>query len=385
MINKRPFFLFFIISIIIVLFSTLYLQPHLTSIKDLSPVTVTFSPKYTETQKISNPIPTFQSVSSATNDNLALDETIIPFDDPFHLLTIDYLRYREYLPSKIVIDEILEPGINYNRYIVSYLSDGLKIYALMTVPMDEMPIDGYPVIIFNHGYIPPTQYEPTKIYEAHVDAFAKAGYLVFRSDYRGHGKSEGVPIGAYGAPDYIVDVLNAIASLKEYPQANPNNIGIWGHSMGGWITLRAMVVDPEIKAGVIWAGMVASYPDLLTKWRWTASTLESDSNELSSRQRWLKSFTDVLGDPQENPEKWSPLSANSYLDQLSGPLQLHHGTTDDEVPIEFSYTLTKQIQDLGGIVEFYIYENDNHNLSNNYSAAIFRSIDFFDKYLKDNN
>jgi|GEM_PF-203312 len=385
MINKRPFFLFFIMSIIIVLFSSLYLQPHLTSYKDDPPVTVTFIPKSSEINTITNPIPTFQSVSSATNNYSALEETIIPSDDPFHLLTIDYLRYREYLPSEIVIDETLEPGTNYNRYIVSYLSDGLKIFALMTVPMNEMPIGGFPVIIFNHGYIPPTQYQPTLGYEAHLDVFAKAGYLVFRSDYRGHGKSEGVPIGAYGSSDYIIDVLNAISSLKEYPQANPNKIGIWGHSMGGWITLRAMITDPDIRAGVIWAGMVASYPDLLTKWRWTASTPESDSNELSSRQRWLKSFTDVLGDPQENPEKWAPLSANSYLDQLSGPLQLHHGTADNEVPIEFSYTLTKQIQDAGGMVEYYIYENDNHNLSNNFSTAILRSIGFFDKYLNVND
>ena len=47
------------------------------------------------------------------------------------------------------------------------------------------------VVIFNHGYIPPAQHRTTERYVAYVDAFARNGYIVFRSDYRGHGNSEG--------------------------------------------------------------------------------------------------------------------------------------------------------------------------------------------------
>ena len=132
--------------------------------------------------------------------------------------------------------------------------------------MGQKPKTGWPVIIFNHGFIPPAQYRTTERYVAYVDAFARNGYIVFKSDYRGHGSSEGRAAGGYGSPDYTIDVLNAVSSIKRYQDADPNRIGMWGHSMGGSVTLRAMVVSKDIKAGVIWAGVVASYPDLFSKW-----------------------------------------------------------------------------------------------------------------------
>jgi uncharacterized protein len=148
---------------------------------------------------------------------------------------------------------------------------GLKIYGLLTVPYADPPEGGHPAIVFNHGYIPPTVYVTTERYIAYVDWLARAGYVVFRIDYRGHDRSEGEASGAYGNPGYTVDVLNAVAALQQYPGVNPQKIGMWGHSMGGYLTLRSMVISPDIKAGVIWAGVVASYPDMLTRWRRTAT------------------------------------------------------------------------------------------------------------------
>ncbi|MGL4651187.1 MAG: alpha/beta fold hydrolase, partial [Caldilineaceae bacterium] len=174
-------------------------------------------------------------------------------------LTISWLAEQETPGSDIVIEEVLGPGGNYSRYLASYFSEGLKINAYMTVPTGEAPATGWPVVVFNHGYIPPEIYLPTERYIAYQDAFARNGYIVFRPDYRGHGFSEGTARGGYGYPDYTLDVLNALASVQRYADADPNRIGFWGHSMGGFVTLRAMVVRPEIKAGVIWAGVVASY------------------------------------------------------------------------------------------------------------------------------
>ena len=46
---------------------------------------------------------------------------------------------RTYPGSDITIEQTLPPGSNYQRYYVSYLSDGLKIYALLTVPNGAKP------------------------------------------------------------------------------------------------------------------------------------------------------------------------------------------------------------------------------------------------------
>lgn len=297
-------------------------------------------------------------------------------------LTIESLRKGNYPGSDLTIEETLEPGSNYSRYIASYKSEGLKIYGLLTVPTNEKPESGFPVIIFNHGYIAPSEYRTTERYVAYVDGFARSGYIVFKPDYRGHGSSEGEAIGAYGSNGYTIDVLNALATLKKYKDANPNRIGMWGHSLGGYITLRAMVVNKDIKAGVIWAGVVGSYNDLLNNWR--RGSFTPPPGLPSGVRRWRQVLQEKYGTPEQNPDFWNSISANSFLVDISGPLQLHHGTADTSVPVEFSQKLDDQLKQAGKVGELYTYEGDDHNLANNFSAAMQRSVEFFDRNLKDN-
>jgi dipeptidyl aminopeptidase/acylaminoacyl peptidase len=232
-------------------------------------------------------------------------------------------------------------------------------------------------VIFNHGYIPPDLYRSTERYAAYVDAFARAGYIVLRPDYRGHGASEGEARGAYGDPGYTIDVLNAVASIKRYPDADPNRIGMWGHSMGGFITLRAMVTSGDIKAGVIWAGVVASYADLLSLWADFAGL-----NISEQAREWQAVLVERYGTPQTNPEFWNAISANSYLDDLSGPVQLHHGMADAVVPKEFSDLLYQEILLAGKPVEYYTYLGDDHNIGRNFETAMARSVAFMDAHVK---
>ena len=138
--------------------------------------------------------------------------------------------------------------------------------------------------------------------------------------------------------------------------------------------------DPSKPNGQIWAGVVGSYSDLIYNWRRTGPgvTPSPSSEGRGWRGQWLQQY----GTPEENPVFWNAISANSYLADLSGPIQLHHGTADEDVPLEFSQTLYQQIRAAGKYAELYTYPGDNHNISASFDTAMSRSIEFYDQYLK---
>lgn len=216
----------------------------------------------------------------------------------------------EYLPiasSLIEIETIRDS--RYEKSIVTYKSDGHTIRALLGIPKGQKPEGGWPAIIFNHGYIPPAEYRTNEKYVAYFDRLVMAGYAVVKSDYRGHGESEGEPEGGYGSDAYSRDIRNLVATMKADPRVNPARVGMWGHSMGGHITLRNMVVDQSIKAGVIWAGVVASYPDLLNNWRRASNSTTPLPSPSYPGRRWRSVLQEQYGTPEQNPEFWNSISA----------------------------------------------------------------------------
>lgn len=302
---------------------------------------------------------------------------------PKNPLEIEAMRVKSYPGSNLVVEQDLGIVSNYHKYIVSYFSEGLKIYALLTVPTGAKPAGGWPVIIFNHGYIAPANYQTDPVsgqYATYYPKFSEAGYIVLKPDYRGHGNSQGQPEGAYYSPAYSTDVLNAIASIKKYSDANAAKIGMWGHSMGGNITLRDMVINTkDIKAAVIWGGVVGSYSQLAN---WRDPFYRPSSYELSLRYRNRAKLYEEHGTPQSNPTFWNSLDPTSFLSDIKTPIQLHHGTMDEEVPLDFAKSLNDKLKAQGKYVEYFEYPGDNHNISGNFNLAMQRSIDFFNKFLK---
>lgn len=333
----------------------------------------------------------FQKKTSVINSNKTQQSILQTNETVTNPLQILQMRQRSYPGSVVVIEKDLGAKNNYHEYIASYMSDGLKIYGLLTIPTGNKPVNGWPVIIFNHGYIPPEQYVTTQRYVAYVDAFAKDGYIVFKSDYRGNGNSQGEPEGAYYSPAYATDVLNALSSIKKLKDPNDSSdanfvnvdkIGMWGHSMGGNITLRDLVVDrADIKAAVIWGGVVGSYYDLANNWH--RKVPFHPSQRESFRVEYRQSLTKTYGSPDPNSEFWQSVDPTFFLSDITTPIQLHTGGNDEEVPIEFSISLKDKLEQLGKTIEYYNYPGGDHNISSpNFSLAMKRSVEFFNKYLK---
>lgn len=298
-----------------------------------------------------------------------------------HPLMISELAKLNYPGSELNLEQNLPSAPNYDQYLTSYQSQGLKIFALLTVPQGDKPTGGWPVIVFNHGYIPPEEYQTTSRYTDYVDGFAKSGFIVFKPDYRGHGSSEGKPEGAYFSPAYTVDVLNAVSSIKKFKETNPEKIGMWGHSLGGYLTLKSMLVEKDTKAGVIWAGVVGSYQDMFERW-FSSSRWRPSDRELNSRRVTRDLIVRQYGSPSANPQFWNAISPINFVKDISGPIQLHHGTLDETVPPFFSQNLKEALEKEGKIVELYLYQGGDHNLSgSSFGVAMQRSVEFFKKYL----
>jgi len=304
-------------------------------------------------------------------------------------ISIDYLRSLKIDSEKIKIEEELEDGSNYKRYTASYLSEGNKVYGLLTVPDGEVPTGGFPAIVFNHGYIPPTQYVTTNGYVAYVDSLARNGFVVFKIDFRGNGKSEGDASGSYFSSAYTIDAISALKSLQKFEKVDPKRIGMWGHSMAGNATLRAMLVTNEIKAGVIWAGAVYSYEDF-AKYKINDNSYahrpeEKKEGESQKNREVSPEIQKLRTNPESidlNNDFWKTISLTKNMKYLSSPLQLHHSASDPVVDIGYSRDLVKILKENSKKYEFFEYESGGHNITSPYfETAMERTVRFFKENL----
>jgi dipeptidyl aminopeptidase/acylaminoacyl peptidase len=389
MFEKKHFILVLIVFLMFMVSCSVTegVETDTTQTVELAPgIAATVVPSSTAPQTITETATTAPSETPTLTASATRTITPTPTETPvvFEVgeeLTIQYLRNLEITGSEIVFEEKLADRSNYHQHLVSYTSEGNKIYGLLTIPFAEPPEGGYKAIVFNHGYIPPAAYQTTERYTAYVDYLARSGFVVFKIDYRGHGRSEGEPTGSYFSPGYTIDSISALKSLQMLDIIDPQGIGMWGHSMAGNLVLRAMLIESDIKAGVIWAGAVYSYDDFAeygiddNTYR-PPATPEIQGTPNSRRNR--AEIFDTYGRPDTQVDYWKAVSLTENIEFLNRPLQLHHAEDDTVVNIGYSYRLAEVLQENGKPYEFYIYEGGGHNLISPYfDQAMLRTVEFF--------
>ena len=270
---------------------------------------------------------------------------------------IESLRSRDYKPSPITIESTVSNNGVYTGYLISYISDGLKIYGRMNVPVGQGP---FPVIILNHGYFNQSSFASGDGTQTMADILARNGYLTLASDYRGFGKSENDSQGSRGHnPNYAIEILNLIASVASLDKADANRIGMWGHSMGGEVSIRTAEVSDKVKAIVLWAPT-------------STNTSENAAFYGGSRR------TSPL--PSQGTES---AYSNNDIGYITAPISLHQGLSDTEVNPEWSKELNDALKEEGKSIEYFEYPGQDHNFKNlGWDVISKRTVDFFDKYLK---
>lgn len=303
-------------------------------------------------------------------ENEISEETIL---ETFNPDSIPAMSEKEYLGSDLKLLKVLDENSFYTRYSISYSSEGLLISGILNIPSGDGP---FPILILNHGYINPKNYTNGQGLKREQDFFARNGYAVLHSDYRGHGFSDPDPDGNIRPrSDYVEDVLNAISAIKKsnIESLDKNNIGMLGHSMGGGLAENIMVTKPDIaKAYVLLAPINSDYRINFKKW------VEHDSDFSGIAEKFYARY----GTYEEAPEVWESFSAINYIDKISSPVMLHQGALDRDVPVTWSRDFSKALENAGKDITYYEYPVEGHTFYNAQDIVMQRSLDFFNTHLK---
>ncbi len=282
--------------------------------------------------------------------------------------TIESLRKREYKKSTIIIESKAYENDVFSAHIISYNSDGNKLYALLSVPKNLKSNASF--LILNHGYIEPQNYSTIHSYRNPFDFFAHKGFIVLKPDYRANGNSQGDRTDPLNRLNYPIDVLNLMASLPSLdstiPNSNKRNIFMWGHSMGGDITLKVLeVAGTKIRAASLWAPVSAPYPESMLYF-----LKNRDAANFEKVKELVYKFFSA--------DDFKKLSPSENTQFIQTPLIIHHGTNDESVPYQWSKDLEQKL--IGSKTKhiFYSYTGEDHNFSRGAHATVLkRDLDFF--------
>jgi len=225
--------------------------------------------------------------------------------------------------------------------------DGKPVPATLMVGKDLDKTKKHPAIIWIHGSGADQNYlawhpGSYRMYYAISQYFAQQGYVVLTPDYRGSsGFSREWTTGAFhdlggGETD---DVNGGADYLKTLSYVDPDRIGIWGLSYGGFMTLQSIIRAPKLYACAI---DVAGVGDWAT---WT--TGGTILGRLGST-------------PITDPEFYNRSAPVDHLDQIERPLMILQGTNDTNVPLWETLKVVDRLEKLGKPFDMAFYPGEIH-------------------------
>ncbi len=340
-----------------------------------------------------SPIPTLTLTPSATP---TIEEAIFPY-------TIEGLRRHEFQSGEIQIRETLNETEFFSSYLIEYPSDGLTITGVMQIPKGDGP---FPVIVMNHGFFSRSVYKSGDGTDRASAFLAEHGYITLASDYRTWGESNAGPSFFYSG--LVIDVVNLIKAIPFIPEADPERVGIWGHSMGGGVTMKVLTVlggldtsredqrdrSTTVKAAVLYSTVSADDADVIYRWGMGCfgdyvageQIVGCNSSDIIPFSLPLR-LQDAYRFTANNEEALRKVAPFYHLDYVDVPIQIHYGIEDGKfiggTPPEWSVKLTQALREAGKDVELYQYEGEGHSfIGEPWFEFVRRTLWFFDANVK---
>jgi len=172
-------------------------------------------------------------------------------------------------------------------------ANGITMSALLYVPPNATAQLPAPGILAVHGYI-----NSRETQDGFAIEFARRGYVVLALDQTGHGYSDGPAFAnGFGGPD-------GLAYLRSLAFVDKDNIGLEGHSMGGWTVLAAAAAMPNDYKSMVLEGSSTGKPfaaEGTTSWPRNVALVFAQYEEFPELMWGVEHARDVT----QSPKLWA--------------------------------------------------------------------------------
>lgn len=250
--------------------------------------------------------------------------------------------------------------------LTSYPSfDGRQIPAWLYRPRDAS--GRVPVVVAIHGG-PEAQERP--VYSPVYQYLVSRGIAVLATNIRGstgYGKSYQRLIQRDWGGGDMKDWEHAAKWLRAQDWVEPDRLGVWGGSYGGFAVLTCVTRLPEY-----WAAAVDIFgpSNLITFAKAVPPT-------------WRRMMKKFVGDPDEDAELLRERSPLTYIENVQAPLLVIQGANDPRVVKSESDQLVEKLRSLDRTVEYIVFEDEGHGFTKrkNELATMRASVDWLEQYL----